>query len=297
MESTRVPSSVVAALAVSVLAYASSSILVRLAGDAAPSVSLVTLRSAFAVLLLVPVGLRPMVRERTRLSRRGWLVLVGAGALLALHFVLWYESLRHTSVASSTVLVTTTPLWLGAYEIARGKAPSRRLLAALLLGVGGAALLGWADGRNSAPGAHPLLGNALALAAAVAIAAYLLIGQRLRQRLSWGAYVLPLFTLVALFSALYAVLRGAPLVGLSAETYAICLAMAVGPQIAGHGAVNYAVRFVSPLTLGLLSLLEPIGASLIAFLLWREAPPALGLAGMALTLVGIALAMAAQRRL
>ncbi|MBE2187389.1 MAG: DMT family transporter [Rhodothermales bacterium] len=296
METTRIPSSVVAALAVSVFAYASSSILVRLAGDAAPSVSLVTMRSAMAVVLLAPVCFGPFVRERTRLSARGWMALVGAGALLALHFVLWFESLRHTSVASSTVLVTTTPLWLGAYAMLRGQPPGRLLLAALLFGVGGAALLGWADGRGAVPGAHPLLGNALALGAAVTIAAYLLIGQRLRQRLSWGAYVLPLFACVALFSGAYAVLRGAPLVGLSAETYAVCLAMAVGPQIAGHGAVNYAVRFVSPLMLGLLSLLEPIGASLIAYLLWKEAPPALGLAGMALTLVGIGLAMTAQRR-
>lgn len=296
MESSRVPASVFVALAVSVIAYASSSILVRLAGDAAPSVSLLTLRSAFAILLLAPFCAGPLVRERSRLSARGWLALAGAAVLLALHFAFWFESLRHTSVASSTVLVSTTPLWLGAYEIVRGRTPSRTMLAAMALGVGGAALLGWTDGQGASAGANPMLGNTLAVLGAVAIAAYLLIGQRLRQRLSWGAYVWPLFTLVAGFCAAYAMLRGAPLAGLPAETYLLCLAMAVGPQIAGHGAVNYAVRFVSPLTLGLLTLLEPVGASVLAFLLWREAPSPLGLAGMALTLVGIGLAMAAQRR-
>lgn len=285
------------ALAVSVAAYASSSILVRLAGDAAPSVSLVTLRAFFAAVLLAPVGLRPLYRERRRLPLRGWLALAGAALLLSLHFALWFESLRHTSVAASTVLVTTTPLWLGAFEVLRGRPLGRAMAVALALGVGGAALIGVAGGAEGAPpGAHPLLGKALALAAAVAIALYLLAGQRLRAHLSWGAYVLPLFSLVAFFCAAYAHLRGAPLVGLPVETYAVCLAMAVGPQIAGHGAVNYAVRFVTPLTLGLLSLLEPVGASVLAFLIWREMPPALGLVGMGLTLAGVALSMAAQRQ-
>lgn len=285
------PRGVVAALALSVVAYASSSILVRLAGDAAPSVTLVTLRAAFAVLLLAPVCARPAWRERTRLRPRGWLGLAGASLLLSLHFVLWFESLRHTSVASSTVLVTTTPLWLGLGALLGGERLGAARLGALALGVGGAALLGWADSAGAGAGARPLLGNALALASAVAMAVYLHAGHRLRQHLSWGAYVLPLFTLVAACTAAYAAVSDAPLVGLPLATYAVCFAMAVGPQIAGHGAVNYAVRFVSPLTLGLLSLLEPVGASLLAFLIWQEAPPPLGLVGMALTLAGVAGAM------
>lgn len=283
-------------LAVSVAAYASSSILVRLAGDAASSVALVTMRAFFATVLLAPVGLRPLWRERTRLPLRGWLALAGAALLLSLHFALWFESLRHTSVAASSVLVTTTPLWLGGIERLRGRRLGRGMGVALVLGVGGAALIGLAGSAEGAPGADPLLGKALALAAALAIALYLMVGQRLRQHLSWGAYVLPLFGLVAVFCGVYAHLRGAPLVGLPAETYLVCLAMAVGPQIAGHGAVNYAVRFVSPLRLGLLSLLEPVGASLLAFLIWTEVPPALGLAGMLLTLASVALSISAQRK-
>lgn len=278
------------------IAFTSSPILVRYAAEA-PGLTLAVWRTFFAVLILAPFALPKIGPEVRRMARREWLLIAISGVLLGLHFVVWIESLYHTTVASASVLVTTNPIFialLGFFFL--GERVSGRVVAAIGIGVVGAVLIGVGDWAASSEAAsNPLLGNSLALTAALFFSVYLLIGRVVRQRYSWMAYVFPLYTVVALTTFVLALVAGVPLLGHGWEIYGLCVLMALGPSITGHGSFNYAVRYFPVALLGLLGLLEPVGASAAAFLLFGEVPPGVAVAGMLLVLVGVAVAMRPRR--
>ena len=167
---------------------------------------------------------------------------------------------------------------------------SRRTLLALGVGVGGAALIALGDASE---GSFPrsAWGNALALGAAALVAGYLLIGRAVRQRQSLLAYLAPVYATAAVVAGGSALAAGVDWAQ-SPRVWALCAAMAVGPQLIGHGAFNYAVRYLPAAVLGLFSLAEPVLASLGALALFGEVPSGLALAGMAL----VALALGVELR-
>lgn len=294
------PALLVPVLAVGMLAFASSSILVRAAGDVAPA-ALIAGRTALAVLFLLPLAPRAASDVQAHAGHRGGHWILGAGVLLALHFGLWIESLSLTSVASASVLVTTTPVQIVLIDGIRTRRwPTPGMLVAVTLGAVGAVLIGVGDAAGDVTseqtGRAPLVGNALAFLAATVMALYLGVASHVRQRLTWAGYVLPVYAVVAACALAYALATGTLGELGTGATLAWCAAMALGPQIVGHGATNYAVRYVSPLLLGLLSLLEPIGASAMARLFFDEQPGLLSLIGMAMCLVAVALALVASAR-
>jgi drug/metabolite transporter (DMT)-like permease len=289
----RLPGRAIAILAIGVLSLASSAILVRFAQEG-PALAIATWRTVFAVVLLAPFAIWRVRREVVRFTGRDWLLVSVGGIVLGLHFVAWIESLYHTSVASSTVLVTTSPIFLAILGfLILGERLSRRVVFAIFVGVAGSVLIGAGDamGGNAGRGPNPLLGNSLALGASLLVSFYLLIGRVVRQKTSWLAYVFPLYTISALAIVVVALLRGEILTGYSWGFYGLCLLMAVFPQIIGHGSFNYAIRFIPAALLALLSLLEPILASTAAFVLFGEAPFWLTVAGMGVVLSGVALAV------
>ena len=290
----RPPAHVYVLLVVALVSFSASPILVRLASEA-PGGAIAFWRTAIAVLLLSPIALTRIGPEVRRFSRRDWLLIGAAGVLLGFHFAAWIESLYHTSVASASVLVTTTPIFLALFSFfVLRERPTVGLTLAIMLGVPGAVLIGLGDGGAVLEGARPLLGNGLALGAAVLVSGYLLVGRVVRQQTSWLAYVFPLYLCVAVTIALLARGLGHELTGYSWEVYAWCTALAVGPTILGHGTFNYAVKYVSATFLGVLALVEPIGASVLAFMLFGELPGNAVLGGIGLVLIAVACAVVPQ---
>lgn len=267
-----------------------SAILIRFASDA-PGLAVAVWRTVFAAVLLVPVGIVKARKEIRLLPRRDVLLIGLAGVLLGLHFIVWIESLYHTSVASASVLVTTSPLFIAifGYLVLRERLRTRTVVA-ILVAVGGAALIGLAETRA---GVFPnaLWGNGLALSAALLFAVYILIGRAVRRRTAFLAYLLPLYLVAALTCLAVALVRGVPLAQ-PPSVLGLCLLMALGPQLLGHGAFNYAVRYLPAALLGLLSLTEPIGASLLALVLFGEIPTVLALVGMFVVMSAIAFVFA-----
>ncbi len=288
------PAIVYPVLGLGLLAIASSPILVRFA-EGAPALTIAFWRTTLAVLMLAPVALPRIQAEVRGFTRREMVLIVGAGILLAFHFILWIESLQHTSVASASVLVTTSPIFLAVFGYLFLKERLSVLqVAAIGVAICGAALIGFGDASgDGAPSAA--LGNALSLIAAVLVSFYLLIGRVVRRGASWLAYVFPLYVVVALTIFVVVLLRGTPLFGLEARFYGFFALMALGPQIIGHGSFNYAIRYFTPAMLGLLSLLEPVGASIMAYLLFNESPGVLTIGGMALVLVAVTAALKPRR--
>ncbi|HLT45880.1 MAG TPA: DMT family transporter [Rubricoccaceae bacterium] len=281
-----VPLHVWAVLAVGLATFGSSAILVRYASEA-PALALAVWRTTFAAVLVAPVALAKAGPQLRRLPPRDLALIGAAGVLLGLHFIGYIESLYHTSVASASVLVTTSPLFIAAlgYAFLRERLALRTVLA-IAAAVAGAALIGLADAQA---GAFPRagFGNALALLAALLFSVYILIGRAVRQRMGFLPYLLPLYAVAAATCVGAALLRGVPLAQ-PWPVLGLCLLMALGPQLLGHGSFNYAVRYLPAALLGLLSLIEPVVASFLALVLFGERPPLLAVAGMAVVLLAIA---------
>ena len=292
----RTPPKAYVILAIGLFSISFSPILVRFASDA-PGMAVAVWRTLFAALIILPAavlryrrGTLAPVPPRTRLA------IVVAAVFLALHFVMWIESLYHTSVASASVLVSTTPIFLAVlgFFFLRERL-SFRVLLAIGIGVGGAALIAGGDSGSTVP-ENVLLGNGLAVSASLAAAVYLFIGSIVRKGLDWLSYVAPLYVLVAVVVLGTALFRGTPVLSYDVTFYALCFGMAVGPQVLGHGSFNYVIRYISPTLLSLLILLEPVVSSILAYVLFGEQPGLLALAGMALVLISVALAVLAPTR-
>jgi drug/metabolite transporter (DMT)-like permease len=285
------------AIGLGVVSFALSPILVRWAEGAGGTsgLAIAAWRTGLSAVLLAPVALPRMKADWRGLSWRDALLTAGAGVLLGLHFVCWIESLYHTSIASSTVLVTTSPVLLAILGfVLLGERLRAGVVGGILLAVGGAALIAYGDAGGGAAGS--LFGNLLALGAAFLASFYLLIGRVVRQRAGWLAYVFPLYTAAALTTLAVALWQGAPLLGYGWPFYAFCLAMALGPQLVGHGAFNYALQSVPAALVGMLALLEPVGASLLAYVLFSEMPTLPAVVGMGVVLIATGAVVLLRRR-
>ncbi|HEY8498048.1 MAG TPA: DMT family transporter [Limnochordales bacterium] len=286
-------------LAIGVLAVSSAAIWVRL--SALPPSVLAFYRLFFSALGLAPVLL---VARRSRSEPRpgagvgkagrdwvGWAAL--AGASLAAHWAVWFASLARTSVLSSTVLVTTQPVWVVLLARALwGERLGRGRAAALAVALAGSATVAVADGlrQAGAPAAgppHSLGGDGLALLAAVLVSVYLLVGQRLRARVPLAEYLAVVYAAGAAVLLAVNLLLGQPVWGWPGRELAIALGLAVVPTLVGHSALNLVIARLGAATVATAILGEPVGASLLALLLFGEVPGILHGAGAALVLAGI----------
>lgn len=273
-------------LALGVVAISCAAVLVRLAE--APPLAVAAFRMLAASALLLPIGLLRAAGEMRKLLQGQWRLLALAGVLLALHFALWISSLSHTSVASSVVLVTTTPLFVALASWALFRERLRgATFAGIAISLVGALFIGYAGLER---GGAALSGNLLALAAAIAMAGYLLVGRRLRRSAGLLAYSSVVFTVAALVLLCAVIISGTPFTGYSGSTYIAMLALALVPQLVGHMSLNWALRFLPATMVTVAVLGEPVGASLLAWAALGEPPTVLEAAGGVLMMAGIAFA-------
>ena len=275
-------------LLLGVLAASTASPLIRLAQQEAVSLAVAAWRMLLAALLLAPYALTARRAELRSMTRREWVLALISGLFLALHFATWISSLALTSVAVSVVLVATSPLWVGLIShLFLGERLSRSQALGLAVALAGSAVIGFGDAGQ---GTHRLVGDGLALAGALSAAGYFLIGRRLRTRLSLVGYVFPVYGTAAVALLLTAGLRGVPMGGYAPITWLWLLLLAIGPQILGHSSLNWALRHVSATFVTLATLGEPIGSTLLAWLILREAPGWSAVLGGGLILIGIMVA-------
>src|SRR6266516_1543234 len=217
-----------------------------------------------------------------------------SGLLLAIHFWSWIASLRFTTVASSVVLVSLKPVF--AWGLAAAwlrEQPTRPEAWGIALAVSGASLIGLADARLSL---GALGGDGLALLGAVTGAGYYVIGRRVRQTVGIWRYATAVYAVAAAALALLALARGMPLVGFAGRDWTVFGAMAAGPMLLGHTGMNYALKHYRATTVNVAALGEPVGASLIAWLVpsIHEVPPPAALLGGILVLLGIAMSLGGE---
>lgn len=276
-----------------ILGISFGSLFTRLA--AAPPLVIAFYRMSFTAVLLAPLALSRAGRaELAGLNRREILVAAASGLFLAMHFFAWIYSLSYTSVASSTVLVTMQPLFVvsGAWIFLREKVPAKSLGYGLLA-IFGSILIGFSDFRI---GGTALWGDFLALAGAMFIAGYMLIGRRLRARLSLFPYIFLVYGVSALALLILALIFASPLYPYPVSTWLCFLALAVVPTIFGHTLFNWVLGYLKAAVVSVAFLGEPVGATILALLFLGEVPALLQIVGGIVIISGVYLFMAASSR-
>lgn len=304
-EVARPPVSPLLVLGAGLFAFSISALLIRFAQEEAPSLVIAAWRTTMASLLLLPWALTQRRTELRGLGWREWGLALASGGMLGVHFASWISSLAYTSVINSTVLVATNPIWVAlAAPFVLHERLSRPLKIGIALAILGSVVITFSDallvveGRvvgldmAGGGGTWPLLGNTLAVVGALTAAGYTLIGRCLRPSLSLLSYITVVYSAASLVLVAMVWLSGASLWGYSGRAYILFFLMALFPQLIGHTSINWALKFLPAAYVSITVLGEPIGASILAFIVLRELPtsPWVALAGAVLIFGGILLA-------
>ncbi len=274
-------------LLLGITASSSAAVLIKLCQ--APPLAIAAWRMTFAAAIIIPWALARHRTETLHLIRSRNLPLVASGVILAVHFATWISSLSHTSVASSALLVTTNPIFvgLGAWLLLKEHLGLRLISGTTI------ALVGtfWISYSDLVSGGHALFGDFLAVAGAVAMSGHILIGRRLRQSVPLTPYITVVYSTAAIVLLLATLGAGHSLTDYSSRDFSLFFALALGPQLLGHTSFNFALKRISPGVLALLLLAEPIGSSLLAYVILHEVPPASTWFGGSIILLGVVIAL------
>lgn len=252
----------------------------------APSLVLVFYRMAFSALLLAPLAAIRRAEFRA-LRRRELLLSLLSGGFLGFHFTCYFEALRWTSIASAVVLVDTEVLFVAlASVLVLRKRLSRRAWAAVLLAFGGSVTVALSD---VSAGAGALRGNLFALFGALCMAAYTMLGTVCRRRLSTTVYTWLVYAAAAGIVLAAALAGRQPLTGWGPVNLLTALGMAVFCTLLGHSVFSWGLKFLPPVFISTVKLLEPVFASVWGLLLFAERPGFQVILGGALILLGIGL--------
>ena len=281
-------------LLLGIVAISTGASFFRLATEV-PALSKAAWRLILAVLVLLPMCLAyaPWRYALFQLLREQTMAVLLSGAALALHFGLWVPSLDLTSVASSVILVTLSPLIVGLVAPLTGEPVSWPMRAGVTLAVLGAVVLAVGDAEL---GGGRLLGDAMAFGGAVAAAGYFLVGRRVRATVALVPYITAVYGVAAVLLALIALSTGAAMTGFDARSWGLLVLLALLPQLLGHSSFNWALAGLSATFVTVATLGEPIGSTLLAWWWLGEAPPVGALWGGALVLAGLAVAARAEAR-
>lgn len=252
-----------------------------------PSGIAVVYRLGWTVLLLTPIVLlNPQNRKELFSLRLRDLAFCGlSGVFFALHLFVWFESLKYTTVSSSTVLVNTEVIFSAfGYIIFFGKKIKRTEVRAIAVAFVGSAIIALADNGH---GGGALLGDLFAVAAAIFSACYTLIGTRERSHVSTTVYTYVLYWCCFLFFLIVDLCAGTPLVGYEPINWVMGLCLAVFCTLLGHSVFSWSLKYLTPTYVSTVKLAGPVWASTLAVFLFGEMPGVLQLVGAVIVLFGV----------
>lgn len=279
------------ALVTGLMGVSTGAIFARLAGEAPPLV-IAAYRLGLACLLLAPLAWWQCRAEIRGLSARDLRLALLSGLLLALHFAVWITSLNYTTVANSVVLVTTNPLWVGLLTpLITKERISKIAVLSIIISVVGGIIISAEDFTTSG---DALWGDFLALMGGVFMALYLLMGRKLRGKLSLLTYIMVCYGAAAVILWVTVLALRLPISGFKTETIASFWAMALIPQLIGHTSYNWSLKWFSTATVAVSLLAEPIGATLLAYLIFGEAVTGMLVIGSLLIFLAIYLSSVSE---
>jgi drug/metabolite transporter (DMT)-like permease len=273
---------------VAVVAVSTSAPLI--AATAVPGLAVAFWRNALAAGALGPAAGWRSRRELSSLTARERALAVGAGVLLGGHFAAWVPSVRLTTVAASTALVTVQPVWAALLARLRGDRLGGLAWAGIVVATAGAVLV---TGAGVAVSGRALQGDGLALAGGLLAAAYVTVGAEVRRTVSTTGYTTVAYASAASVLAVACAAAGVPFSGYRAADWARIAALTLGAQFLGHSLFNRVLRTTSATVVSMAVLFEAPGAALIAFLWLHQRPAPLTVIGLVVLLAGVGLVVAA----
>ncbi len=279
-------------LLVGILSVSLSSILIKLTYDV-PAIIISTYRLIISSVILLSWAKYKKIPLKTA-NARDFFIAVLSGFFLSIHFISWIASIKYTSIASSVTLVSTSPVFVIIFSLFffREK-PSVRTIIATAMAIAGSAIIAYSDkdltGSLAYP--NPILGDILAIVGAVAVSIYFMSGSHLRKYLTTFQYITLVYSFSALFTLIFALSSKKPFFGYRPISYLLMILMAIIPQLLGHTSFNWALKHIRANAVAIATLGEPIGASVLAYLIFHQSVTLLQFIGMAIVLFSIAMAI------
>jgi len=272
-------------LPIGIVAISTASIFIKLCD--APVLIIATYRMMLASLILMPFACYKKTWRRWERNEMGWFLL--SGLFLSLHFAFWIASLKYTSVASSVVLVTTHPIFVG---IGGWLFLKERIGMNLVLGIAltvlGSGLISYGDMALSK---ETLMGDGFALLGAMAASGYLLVGRKMRKDQDLFSYIFPVYSTAGLILILLSLIFQKSYWGYSPSTYLFFFLLALVPQLIGHTTFNWALKYLPASMVAITILGEPIGSTMLAYFILGEGLTILKVVGGVLIFTGILIAL------
>lgn len=305
----RAPVPPIIVLVFGILAVSTGSIFVRFAQQDAPSLVIAAGRLTTATVVLAPIALLRYRKELFSLGRKELLLALLSGTFLALHFDTWITSLEYTSVASSVVLVSTTPLWVALLAPFTIREPiTRMIVGGMILALLGGLIVGMSEvcsietGGLTCPAVgeffkgEAFLGDLLAVAGAIMAALYVIIGRKLRSGMTLIPYIFVVYGMAAVVLIVIMLLAGYTMSGYPVQAYFWMILLGLIPQLLGHSSFNWALGYLSAAYVSITLLGEPIGSTILAYFLLNETPSGPEIFGAILILLGIFIASQSEIR-
>jgi drug/metabolite transporter (DMT)-like permease len=270
---------------IGILAVSTASIFIKLCD--APALIIATYRMVFASLILLPYALYKRTGRTWGKQEIGWLIL--SGLFLSFHFAFWIASLKYTSVASSVVLVSTHPIFVGiGSRLFLKERMEFYLILGIVLSVLGSAFISYGDMTFSE---RALMGDGLALLGAMTASGYFLVGRKMRKSQDLFSYILPVYSTAALALIVFSLAFQEAFWGYSTSTYFYFLLLALIPQLIGHTTFNWALKYLPVSMVAITILGEPIGSTILAYFILDEGLTSWKVLGGVLILAGILIAL------
>jgi len=277
-------------LPIGIIAVSTASIFIKLCD--APALIIATYRMVIASLILMPYACYKKTGGGWKKKEKGWLPL--SGVFLSLHFAFWIASLKYTSVASSVVLVTTHPIFVGIGAWFFLKEPlGLNLISGIVLAVLGSGLIGYGDMAISK---EALMGDGLALLGAITASGYFLVGRKMRKSQDLLSYIFPVYSTAGLVLIILSMVFHKPFFGHSASTYLFLFLLALIPQLIGHTTFNWALKYLPASMVAITILGEPVGSTTLAYFFLGEGLTTWKATGGILILAGILIALKGKER-
>ena len=283
--------SITVPLIISIIAISFSSIFVK--WSHAPATILSMYRMLFASILMIPIVWINQ-HEFRKIAKKDWFFLVFSGFFLALHFALWFQSLKLTTVASSTIILALQPLisLIGGFLLFKERTTATALWTMGIATIG-AMMIGWGDFRLSQ---EAILGDILSFLSVIAVVGYLFIGQNIVKKISHWIYSFCVFLFAGIFLTLYNLVTDVEFSGYPLSEWGIFLLLAIVPTLS-HIINNWLLNYVNATTISMSILGEPVGSSALAVLLLGERLVGWQIVGGLLVLLGVFLFLVKQQKL
>lgn len=283
-----------------ILAVSTSSLMIKIIQKEVPSLVIAFYRLIIASTIMGFYVIISKRKELSGISKKEMMVMGLSGVFLAVHFASWITSLEYTSIVSSVMLVSSTPLWVALLSplIIKEK-PGKYVWTGLLFTLVGALIIGLSGNLElngtgfminnfiSQDQKKELLGNGLALLGAWGAAGYLMAGRGVRKRISITPYTFIVYGAAAIIMLVIVLFLRMPVTGYSWETYGWLASLGIVPQLIGHTSFNWALGYVNATIVSVSMLGEPIGTTILSFLILKEVPTVMEIIGGVFILVGI----------